>query len=194
MTTTKGEATMRRILDAASVEFAQYGIAGARVDRIAAAANSNKAQMYSYFGNKDALFDAVYAEHIGWMINSVPLRGDDLPGYAAELYDAYLAHPEVVRLTTWARLERRPVGDLYNDGKDHNREKTDAIREGQRAGSIDPGLAPEDILSIVTAMSMAWSPASPLIAASANDPETVHTRRKSALVKTVRGAFSTSAR
>jgi AcrR family transcriptional regulator len=194
MTTTKGEATMRRILDAASAEFAQYGIAGARVDRIAAAANSNKGQMYSYFGNKDALFDAVYAEHIGWMINSVPLRGDDLPGYAAELYDAYLAHPEIVRLTTWARLERHPVGDLYNDGNDHNRHKTDAIREGQKSGSVDPALDADDILSIVTAMSMAWSPASALIAASAHEPGTVHARRKRALVATVRGAFSAHGR
>jgi AcrR family transcriptional regulator len=190
MPTSKGEATMRRILDAASAEFAQYGIAGARVDRIAAEANSNKAQMYSYFGNKDALFDAVYAEHIGWMVNSIPLRSDDLPAYAVELYDAYLAHPEVVRLTTWARLERHPVGDLYNDGNDHNRVKTDAIREGQGSGSIDADLDAGDILSLVTAMSMAWSPASALIAAGPDDPDSLHARRRKSLAVTVGRAFS----
>jgi hypothetical protein len=31
-------------------EFAQYGIAGARVERIGEAADSNKAQIYHYFG------------------------------------------------------------------------------------------------------------------------------------------------
>jgi AcrR family transcriptional regulator len=46
--------TTRRIFNAAVVEFAAEGIAGARVDRIAANADSNKALIYSYFGNKDS--------------------------------------------------------------------------------------------------------------------------------------------
>ena len=41
--------TKRRILAAATEEFTKHGIAGARVDRIAAAANSNKAMLYAYF-------------------------------------------------------------------------------------------------------------------------------------------------
>ncbi|WP_022892282.1 TetR/AcrR family transcriptional regulator [Agromyces subbeticus] len=190
MTTSKGEATKRRIIDAASNEFARFGIAGARVDRIAADARSNKGQMYGYFGGKESLFDAVYAEHISRMVNAVPLPGDDLPGYAVKLYDTYLSHPEVVRLTTWARLERHPVGDMYDDGEDHNREKVEAIREGQRAGLVDPGLDAEDVLSLVTSMSMAWSPASPLIAAGPDDAGELHGRRREALRVAVRRAFS----
>ena len=54
------EATRRRLIDAARVEFAEHGIAGARVDRIAADAQANKAQIYHYFGNKDRLFDAMW--------------------------------------------------------------------------------------------------------------------------------------
>jgi AcrR family transcriptional regulator len=45
------EATRQRLLDAAAEEFAARGIAGARVDRIAQAARSNKAQIYHYFGS-----------------------------------------------------------------------------------------------------------------------------------------------
>ena len=59
MVTYDAQATRRRLLDAAYSEFAQYGIAGARVDRIAEAADSNKAQIYHYFGGKIQLFDAV---------------------------------------------------------------------------------------------------------------------------------------
>lgn len=190
MRTAKGEATKRRILDAASAEFARYGIAGARVDRIAAAAQSNKAQMYSYFGSKDALFDAVFDENIDWIINAVPLDGADLPGYALSLYDAYLDHPELVRLTTWRRLERHPEGDLFADGINHDGHKLDAIRAGQQARHIDPSLDPADVLSIVTAMSMTWSPASVLIAANANEPHEVHQRRRDALRATVTRAFT----
>ena len=52
-------ATKARLLEAATEEFAAHGIAGARVDRIAAAANANKQLIYAYFGSKDQLFDAV---------------------------------------------------------------------------------------------------------------------------------------
>ena len=55
------DATRRRLLDAAAEEFAAFGIAGARVDRIAVAAASNKAQIYHYFGNKDKLYEACLA-------------------------------------------------------------------------------------------------------------------------------------
>ena len=48
--------TRARILDAARVEFARRGLAGARVDQITARAGSNKRMIYYYFGNKEALF------------------------------------------------------------------------------------------------------------------------------------------
>ncbi|HEX9554197.1 MAG TPA: helix-turn-helix domain-containing protein, partial [Streptosporangiaceae bacterium] len=48
------EDTKKRILAAATEEFTEHGIAGARVDRIAAAANSNKAMLYAYFGTRSS--------------------------------------------------------------------------------------------------------------------------------------------
>ncbi|MEU7889824.1 helix-turn-helix domain-containing protein [Microbispora bryophytorum] len=41
-------------------EFAEHGIAGARIERIVSAARTNKAQLYAYFGNKDKLFDTIF--------------------------------------------------------------------------------------------------------------------------------------
>ena len=49
-------ATRARLLDAAHSEFAERGLAGARVDRIAAAAQANKQAIYAYFGSKEQLF------------------------------------------------------------------------------------------------------------------------------------------
>ena len=49
--------TKRRLLKAAYEEFSARGLAGARVDRIAAAAKANKQAIYAHFGNKDDLFD-----------------------------------------------------------------------------------------------------------------------------------------
>src|SRR6201986_2926466 len=48
-----------RILAAAKQEFATHGLAGARVDRIAAKAGANKRMLYYHVGKKDDLYLAV---------------------------------------------------------------------------------------------------------------------------------------
>lgn len=53
------EESRAAILRAAVAEFAEFGIAGARIDRIARAARVNKALLYYYFKDKDALYEAV---------------------------------------------------------------------------------------------------------------------------------------
>ena len=47
-----------RILSAAIKEFSAHGLAGARTDRIAAAAAVNKALLYYYFESKEKLYEA----------------------------------------------------------------------------------------------------------------------------------------
>lgn len=184
-----GQATRRRLLDAAAEEFAAYGIAGARVDRIAANAKANKAQIYAYFGDKDRLFDTVFAEHAAELVNLVPLTADDLPGYAAGLYDACLARPHLVRLATWARLERVPSGTLVTTMAEESERKLAAIAEAQRAGQIDPEPAPADVLAMVSTMALTWSPASLFHTATTADPRADHDRRRQLLAETVRRAF-----
>lgn len=51
--------TQHKLLAAARLEFARNGLAGARVDDIAARAGVNKQLVYHYFGDKDALYFAV---------------------------------------------------------------------------------------------------------------------------------------
>jgi AcrR family transcriptional regulator len=50
------------------------------VDRIAAAAHSNKAMLYAYFGNKEQLFEAVFAVMVTAATGAVPFDARDLPG------------------------------------------------------------------------------------------------------------------
>jgi TetR/AcrR family transcriptional regulator len=52
--------TRGRILDAAVAEFASYGLAGARTDRIAQTAGVNKALLYYYFQSKEKLYLAAF--------------------------------------------------------------------------------------------------------------------------------------
>lgn len=78
----KAQASRRRLLDAGAVEFAAYGIAGARVDRISAEAKVSKAQLYAYYGSKEGLSDAVLADQVEGILDAAPLTAEDLPGYA----------------------------------------------------------------------------------------------------------------
>jgi AcrR family transcriptional regulator len=177
-TTPRGTATSRRILDAAVEEFAERGIAGARIDRIIAAAHTNKAQLYGYFGSKDGLFDAVIADCLDRTANDVPFDANDLVGWAVSLYDENLRHPDLVRLMAWARLERRPAGFIFSDFDFEP--KLAAVARAQAAGQLRPG-DPFDLLTLVVAMACAWSPASGVYTATADEPAAEHNRRRALL-------------
>lgn len=61
----RSEKTRQRILKAAINEFSEQGMAGARIGAIAEAARVNKALLYYYFHNKEALYAAALEEVAG---------------------------------------------------------------------------------------------------------------------------------
>ncbi|MEU3626685.1 TetR family transcriptional regulator [Amycolatopsis coloradensis] len=147
------EATKRKLLDAATSEFATYGIAGARVDRIAKNAGANKALIYAYFCSKEYLFEMVVREQVDLAIKSVPITPDDLPGYAGRLFDRYLEHPEVLRLIGWLRLEQG-FDAMPEAERRAYADKVAAIKEAQRAGSVPDHFDAEELLSLVVHLSI----------------------------------------
>ena len=98
-------ATKERILEAALAEFSAHGIAGARVDRIAQAARCNKNLIYIYFEDKETLFTTVLLKHLTRIHEEQPFTPDDLPGYAAKVFDWAMANPNLMRLIAWSALE-----------------------------------------------------------------------------------------
>jgi len=135
--------TPARILAAAADEFAERGLAGARVDRIAERAGANKQRLYAYFGSKDALFDAVVEDRIDQFVDAVPFTADDLPGYAVRLLDFNLAHPELVRLLLWHTLERPGVLDGLAEWQRATEAKVAALHDvlGGRPSPGNPSAA-----------------------------------------------------
>lgn len=182
----RSQASRRRLLDAGAVEFAAHGVAGARVDRISLDAKVSKAQIYSYYEGKEKLFDAVLEDQVNDILDKAPLTAD-LPGYAVRLYDAYLDQPQLVRLATWARLERTPAGPLFPRADETA--KIEVIAEGQRTGRIRDDLPAADIHSMVIAMAMTWAPSSLTYTATPADEEADHRRRRASLAAAARGAF-----
>lgn len=157
------EATRRRLLDAAATEFAAYGIAGARVDRIAAAAHSNKAQIYHYFTNKDGLFDAVLHELAAITVREAPIDATDLPEYAGRLFDRFAASPTMARLANWYRLERGGSVATIDIVVASTRDKVAAIAKAQRDGLVPSHFKPVDLLALVVHLASLWSSATPEI-------------------------------
>jgi AcrR family transcriptional regulator len=150
------EATKRRLLDAAAAEFAERGIAGARVDRIAAAAGANKALIYSYFGNKDELFDSVFNALVVDAVHDVPVDADDLPAYAGRLFDRNLSHPLALRLAIWHSLER---GEAVPDAvAAANRDKISLIAAAQKDGRVSDRFPAAELLVLITGLSILGVP------------------------------------
>jgi AcrR family transcriptional regulator len=142
-----------RLLDAAFAEFAQHGLAGARVDRIAEAAQANKGLIYVYYGNKEQLFDTVLTQRVGALFDAVPFTTADLPGFAGALFDHLLASPKLLRLNAWRQLER---GDPPTVGIDWGRETIEALSQAQQRGVITTELEPADLLTLMLGMVTSW--------------------------------------
>ncbi|MCC7547985.1 MAG: TetR family transcriptional regulator [Burkholderiales bacterium] len=103
----------RRILEAATSEFATHGYGGARVERISAAASTVDRMLYYYFGSKEGLFRAVLEnayERLGAAEQQLDLEQTDpvkgLRELVAFTWRYYLAHPEFIRLLNSENLHR----------------------------------------------------------------------------------------
>jgi len=176
------EATRARLLQAATAEFAAYGIAGARIDRIAAAASANKNLLYLYFGNKEQLFATVLDTHITALLDAVPFDVADLPGYAGRLYDFALGHPDLVRLARWYSLEQPGSLESTPLAFSSTKAKLDAITAAQSSGAVDDGLPAEHLLALLLSIAMTWTEGNPEAFTADADAGTVAARRHAVVV------------
>jgi AcrR family transcriptional regulator len=101
------------ILAAARDEFAEFGLGGARMDRIAERAGLNKRLIYYYFDDKEKLFQAVLEQaYRDIREQELGLRLLDLePAMAVRrlvefTWNYYLQHPEFMTLLNSANLHK----------------------------------------------------------------------------------------
>lgn len=177
-----------RILLAARAEFAAFGLAGARIDRIARAAAASKERLYAHFTDKAALFQAVLDVNAIEFHQAATLDPTDVPAFVGEVFDHAHEHPEILRMLTWARLEGveydLPGGEGAPEGK------LAAIREAQKSGHVDPSWAPEELLPILFGVAQAWVQA-PLMA-HAQAPSTPLAAHRASAVEAARRILGAS--
>lgn len=184
------DSTGDRIIAAATAEFARYGIAGARVERIAKAAKTSKERVYAYFRSKEELYRYVAARELAAIADATRMDPADLPAYAGRVHDYFTRHPERLRLMTWGQMDL-PAGQPRADDpiQDSVRHKVEQLRKAQAAGQLDSGWDPMDILVFVNRLAMSWASQHDLLPADSDDRDTFMAARRSAIVAAVQRLF-----
>jgi AcrR family transcriptional regulator len=107
------EVTRARILEAAKMEFAKLGLAGARVEAIATRSKANKRMIYHYFGSKEELFVAVLEDAYADIrtaelkLNLDHLSPEDaFVALATHTWNYYLKNPEFMTLVNSENLHK----------------------------------------------------------------------------------------
>jgi TetR/AcrR family transcriptional regulator len=147
---TRGQPEQSRaaILKAAVREFAREGVAGARTDAIARSARVNKALLYYYFKDKEAIYDAVLDEVFSGVRTAIhralaqPLPPRErLAAYVGAHFDYIASHPLYPRIVNaeFLRAGRDP-SRLQKIAKEYFRPVFAGIaallREGEESGDF----------------------------------------------------------
>ena len=152
------EATKRRLREAATAEFAERGRDGTTMTRIAARAGVNKERLYTYYGDKNALWEVVLTAELDRLASAVELAGvglDDIGNFAGATYDYHAEHPQLGRLLQWEGLTRGPAAAAVRRSA-HYREKVERFAQAQRDGVLDDGLDPAHLVFALIALAAWW--------------------------------------
>lgn len=177
------ETKRRALLEAALAEFAQHGIAGARIDRLARRAGCSPGLVYTYFAGKEELFEAVFDQVVAQTTQEAPISADELPEYAGALFDGQTANPDVMRLAAWHTLEQREGRPSIEAITKANQAKIDTIQRAQDEGRISNRFnAPELLMLVINTASM-WTLQTPEIT---DLGPREHAARRATIVEAVR--------
>src|SRR5258707_3714343 len=154
----KPEKSRAAILKAAIHEFAQHGIAGARTDAIARAARVNKALLYYYFKDKEAIYQAVL-DHVfsGLRETVVPILDSDVPprqkllNYVGAYFDYIAANPCFPRVVQgeWIRTGADRISQMKRVAKSYFQPIYEKLGEGLRDGITAGEFRPLDPRRII---------------------------------------------
>jgi AcrR family transcriptional regulator len=156
--------TMADIIEVATHEFSEKGLAGARIDVIAEAMRTSKRMIYYYFGSKEALYIAVLEEayrrirEIEAGLHLEDLAPEDalrkLVGFTV---DYQLANPDFIRLVMNENIHRGEFLAQSKTIQKLNVPAINAVREvyerGVKAGVFRAGVDPVDLHMSISALS-----------------------------------------
>ncbi|HWF65628.1 MAG TPA: TetR/AcrR family transcriptional regulator [Rhizomicrobium sp.] len=157
------ERTRANIIEVATAEFAERGLSGARVDRIAERTRTSKRMLYYYFGSKEGLYRAVLlsyyeklrsAEAALDLTHRPPLTA--LKMLVEFTFDYHLKHAAIVRLVMVENIHKgRHIARLSAVTPLNSsilNTVADILKRGQADGSMRAGLDAFDLYSTIAAL------------------------------------------
>jgi AcrR family transcriptional regulator len=158
------ERTKANILQVAEAEFGAKGLAGARIDEIAALTQTSKRMIYYYFGSKEGLYLAVLEESyrrvrdIEGELHLQDLEPEQaLRRLVAFTFDHHLGHENYIRLVMSENIHRGQYLAQSRHIQELNVPAIAAIQHlyqrGVASGIFRPGLDPVDIHASISALS-----------------------------------------
>jgi len=158
------ERTMANIMEVAMAEFAEKGLAGARIDEIANATHTSKRMIYYYFQSKEGLYLAALEEAYRRVRSTEgELKLDDLEPEAALrrlvefTFDHHAGNEPYIRMVMAENMNR---GQFLAQSKTIQQLNLQAIAaieslyaRGVAQGVFRPGLDPIDIHASISALS-----------------------------------------
>jgi len=155
--------TRNNILEVAAREFADKGLAGARIDEIAEKTNSSKRMIYYYFGGKDELYRAVLERSYSQIrAREADSDFESLPADAAlraqieHTFDYHVEHPEFVRLVMNENIHHGVHIGHIEGLKERNRSVIASLKaiidKGVDSGLFRSGIDPVDLHMSISAL------------------------------------------
>jgi AcrR family transcriptional regulator len=157
------EAVKANILEAAIAEFGEKGLAGARVDEIAAATRTSKRMIYYYFESKEGLYlaalEASYRRvrntELGMHLDNMPPT-DALRCLTSVTFDHHLHNEHYIRMVMAENINRGRYLAQSERIQELNRPAIALLRgiyeRGVADGVFRPGLDPADIHASISAL------------------------------------------
>lgn len=156
--------TRENILAVATAEFADKGLAGARIDEIAELTASSKRMIYYYFGSKDELYRAVLErayQSIRFQEQQAgfeALEPDEaLRAVVGNNFDYHYEHPEFVRLVMNENVHHgkhiAQIETLRTRNQTAIAQLTAIIAAGQAKGLFRADIDPVDLHMTISALS-----------------------------------------
>ena len=156
--------TREDILDIATREFSEKGLAGARIDEIAEKTHTSKRMIYYHFGSKDELYRAVLERAYSHIRDGeLAARFEDMPPEQAlraiigHNFDYHFDHPEFVRLVMSENVNKGEHISQIPKMRERNRTVIEALgailRKGVEQGVFRDGIDPIDLHMSISALS-----------------------------------------
>ncbi len=159
---TLDDPVVRDILGVALREFSLYGLAGARVDAIAAQTKTSKRMIYYHFGSKEGLYDAVLAYGFSSIRrdDEVDLKVEDpllaLIALASDAFDVHADNPDFVHLVMQENLRNaaslRKPSNIQSINAIGLKTTERILARGQAAGSLRKDLTALEIYANIVAL------------------------------------------